>query len=165
MADRITITGTVGTAPEVKHVRDGLTITTFRLASNRRRKTDDGWEDAESNWYSVSAYRYLAANAASSLKKGDAVIVTGSLRVRNWTAGEKNGTSIEIDADAIGHDLTWGRAEFQRVKARRAADDGSASGPGEDEDAPWGVPGADGAESAVPEVDSLVGAEGAPVPF
>jgi single-strand DNA-binding protein len=35
--------------------------------------------------------------------------------VRDWDNGERTGTSVEIEADVIGHDLTWGNAVFTRT--------------------------------------------------
>jgi single-strand DNA-binding protein len=78
--------------------------------------------DNGTNWYTVTAFRQLALNTNSSLRKGERVVVSGRLRMRDWTAGERAGTSIEIDADAIGHDLSWGTASFTRGMSSRAAD-------------------------------------------
>lgn len=116
MSDIITITGNVGTHPESKRTAAGVSITTFRLASGQRRydRATEAWVDAGTNWYSVSAFRGLADHAFLSLKKGDRVILTGRLRVRSWDTGTKQGTDIEIDADAIGHDLRWGTTRFEK---------------------------------------------------
>ncbi len=37
------------------------------------------------------------------------------MRVRDWDNGERAGTSVEIEAEAIGHDLSWGSAVFTRT--------------------------------------------------
>lgn len=63
----------------------------------------------------MTAFRTLAINAAASIGKGDRVIVAGRIRIREWSSGERSGTSIEVDAEVIGHDLGWGTTEFQRV--------------------------------------------------
>ncbi len=39
----------------------------------------------------------------------------GKLRIRDWDNGERSGTSVEIDADAIGHDLSFGTTSFERT--------------------------------------------------
>jgi single-strand DNA-binding protein len=57
----------------------------------------------------------LAINASTSVSKGDRIFVAGRLRVRDWDNGERAGTSVEIEADAIGHDLSWGTAAFTRT--------------------------------------------------
>jgi single-strand DNA-binding protein len=117
MTDTITLTGLVATEPKHLTTVEGLAITSFRLASSLRRfdKKTSTWVDAGTNWYTVSAFRRLALGAAASLNKGDRVIVTGRLRLRDWKTADKAGMSIEIDADALGHDLNWGTASYQRT--------------------------------------------------
>jgi len=114
MTDSITLTGLVATDPQVVSPREDLQITTFRLASNQRHfdRQSGQWVERDTNWYTVSTYRRLARNAYRSLRKGDRVLVSGRLKVRSWERDGKRGTSVEVDADAIGHDLMWGTAEF-----------------------------------------------------
>jgi single-strand DNA-binding protein len=114
--DTITITGNVATPPELKRTSSGVAIATFRVASGQRRYDRDAgaWSDAGTNWYTVSAFRTLADHAYRSLQKGDRVILTGRLRLREWENGTRRGTAIEIDAEAIGHDLLWGTTTFMK---------------------------------------------------
>jgi single-strand DNA-binding protein len=57
----------------------------------------------------------LAINIAAAVSKGERIIVIGKLRVRDWDNGERAGTSVEIEAESIGHDLTWGTSTFIRT--------------------------------------------------
>jgi single-strand DNA-binding protein len=124
MSDTITLTGIVGTAPKHIVTSEQLQITSFRLASTQRKfdRTEQKWVDADTNWYTVTAFRSLAANAIGSILKGQRVIVTGRLRIRDWATDEKTGTTIEVDADSIGHDLTFGTSVFTRTPAAAAPD-------------------------------------------
>ena len=117
MSDTITITGLIATTPRHVVTAEGLPITSFRLASSQRRfdKAADKWVDASTNWYTITAFRQLAINTVPSLSKGDRVVVTGRLRVRDWQNDERTGTSVEIEAESIGHDLFWGTATFTRT--------------------------------------------------
>lgn len=117
MSDNITITGNVATIPECKHTAAGVPITTFRVASSQRRfdRATESWIDGHTNWYSISTFRGLAEHAFASLRKGDRVVLTGRLRVRRWESGDRQGTSVDVDADAIGHDLLWGTTTFTRA--------------------------------------------------
>jgi single-strand DNA-binding protein len=94
------------------------------MAASHRRfdRTANKWVDGETNWFTVTAFRQLAINAAGSVSKGERVLVTGKLRVRDWDNGERAGTSVEIEAEALGHDLTWGTATFTRTVLVREPD-------------------------------------------
>jgi len=182
MTDTITLTGFVATVPNHLVTSEGLPITSFRLASTQRRfdRSRNLWVDNGTNWYTVTSFRQLAMNTNSSIKKGERVIVTGRLRIRDWTAGEKVGTSIEIDADSIGHDLTWGTASFTRsmssaaieastrAEADPAAPESSAAA-SLDNGWPTATPGSPDSvdDLATAGDDELVGAtaDGASVPF
>lgn len=116
MSDIITITGVVATAPRAVTTQEGLAITSFRLASSQRRfdRAQERWVDGDTNWYTVTTFRQLATNAAVSVKKGERVVVTGRLRIRDWESGDRAGTNVDVEADALGHDLSWGTAAFSR---------------------------------------------------
>lgn len=116
MTDTMTITGLVATTPRHIITAEGLAVTSFRLASNLRRfdRKRNEWIDAGTNWYTVSSYRQLALNVVASVNKGDRVLVTGRLRIREWGDGDKKGLNIDLDADALGHDLSWGKSVFTR---------------------------------------------------
>ncbi len=129
MSDTITLTGLVATTPRHIVTSEGLTITSFRLASNQRRfdRGQNAWVDGDTNWYTVTAFRQLGTHVATSIEKGQRVIVLGRVRIRDWESGEKSGTTVEIDAEAVGHDLTWGRASFVRTVTASKADNVDSS--------------------------------------
>jgi single-strand DNA-binding protein len=117
MSESFTVSGLVATTPRHLVTQEGLPITSFRLASSKRRfdRTKKIWTDGETNWFTVTAFRQLAINSASSISKGDRIVVNGKLKVRDWDNGERSGTSVEVEADSLGHDLVWGTAEFTRT--------------------------------------------------
>ena len=49
-----------------------------------------------------------------SIVKGQRILVTGRLRVRDWATDDKSGTNVEVDAETMGHDLRWGDAQLTR---------------------------------------------------
>ena len=116
MPDAITLTGLVATTPRHLVTSEGLPITSFRLASTQRRfdRSQEKWIDGDTNWYTITAFRQLALNSNASVDKGQRVLVAGRLKIREWVSGERAGTTIEIEADSIGHDLAWGTAAFTR---------------------------------------------------
>lgn len=117
MSESFTVSGLVATTPRHLVTQEGLPITSFRLASSKRRfdRTKKIWVDGETNWFTITSFRQLAINSAGSISKGDRIIVSGRLKVRDWDNGERSGTSVEIDAESLGHDLSWGTSEFSRT--------------------------------------------------
>lgn len=117
MSESFTVSGLVATTPRHLVTQEGLPITSFRLASSKRRfdRSKKQWLDGETHWFTVTSFRQLAINSATAISKGDRVIVFGKLKVRDWDNGERTGTSVEIEADSLGHDLVWGTSEFTRT--------------------------------------------------
>ena len=117
MLESFTVSGLVATTPRHLVTQEGLPITSFRLASSKRRfdRTKKIWVDGETNWFTITSFRQLAINSAGSISKGDRIVVSGRLKIRDWDNGERSGTSVEIDAESLGHDLSWGTSEFSRT--------------------------------------------------
>ena len=109
MSDTITVTGIVATDPRSIVTSTGVPISSFRLASGQRRydRQTQAWVDTDTNWYTVSTFRQLADNVERSVKKGEHIVVTGRVRVRFWENAERSGTSVDIEAESLGHDLLW----------------------------------------------------------
>jgi len=124
MSDQYSVTGLVATTPRHLVTQDGLPITSFRLAASLRKfdKSLNRWVDAETNWFTITSFRQLAVNTAVSVSKGDRVVVMGRLRVRDWDNGERAGTSVEIEAETLGHDLMWGSSTFVRTVNLKESD-------------------------------------------
>lgn len=121
MAENTTTTGLVATTPRHLVTGDGLPITSFRLAATNRRldRATGEYVDGDVNWFTITCFEELAINVAASVEKGNRIVVTGILRIRDWSDGTNAGTSVEIEADAIGHDLSWGTAVFTRTVLNR----------------------------------------------
>ena len=151
----VTVVGRLVADPEHRTSRAGLTFTTFRMATNARRRTKEGvYVDGPTSYYNVATYRSLGVNTHTSMRKGDPVVVRGRLTIRDFQrADESWGSSAEIDAYSVGHDLTWGTTEY--TKAGRTGDGAAAVAGAEGydqmghrieqgESVPWGAPVAPG---------------------
>lgn len=128
-----TVVGNAATRPDFRETAAGVAVARFRLAATVRRwdRKSEGWVDAYTSFYTVWAWRTLAANVAASVSLGEPLLVHGTLRVREREkerereqarqgAGEGEGgprrwVTAEIDAVAVGHDLTRGTSAFRRV--------------------------------------------------
>lgn len=105
----ISIQGLVATTPRHLISADGLHSTAFRLA-----EYDPSGKRETTNWFTITAFRTLGINTAGSINKGDRVVVVGELNIRDWDNGERSGTSVEVEATTIGHDLSFGVSTFSR---------------------------------------------------
>lgn len=149
MRETITITGNIATAPQQRRLPKGDLVTSFRVGSTERYfdRQANAWVDSPTNWFDVSAFRGLSDHTLHSLKLGERVILSGKLKVRNWSTGEKSGTAVEIEVEAIGHDLRWGTSTFFKDERAQAPESGEGSTdswavttPGSDANG-WTVPG------------------------
>ena len=120
MSDTITVRGFAGTDPEHRRPASGTEVTTFRLGSTPRwlsAQTGE-WSSGSTNWYTVAAFGRLADNIAESISKGDPVVVVGRPKVRQWENDDGiKGTDVEVSAQSVGHDLTYGRTAFSKVSS------------------------------------------------
>lgn len=114
----ITVVGTAVSDTRHHTTADGHHVARFRIAVQPRRfdRASGRWVEQQSSFMSVVSWRALADNVGASISKGDPVVVSGRLRVREWESNGRQGTDVEIDATAIGHDLTRGVATFERVR-------------------------------------------------
>ena len=129
MTDYVSLRGFVATEIQLKH-HENFKVASFRLEcpeSRFNRETQE-WEETGINWYSVSAFRDLGSNVMCSLSKGDRVMVSGRLKVRQFTREDNStGTTVEVLADAVGPDLLFGTASYVRTsQAKRGT--GAANG-------------------------------------
>jgi single-strand DNA-binding protein len=113
----ITVVGNVGAPPRTRVLASGQVVTDFRIASTPRRldKATGAWTDRETIWFGVSCWRQLAEHVGASLRTGDRVVVTGTLRAHTWKTeqGEER-SGLEVDAQTVGFDLSRGRAVQER---------------------------------------------------
>jgi single-strand DNA-binding protein len=114
----LTITGNLCESPKLRQTPSGAVVSELRVACTSRqcRADENRYIDGETSFYRVSCWGYLAANAASSFRKGDRVIAHGRLSLREYEGRDGiRRVSAEIDARAVGHDLLYGTSTFARV--------------------------------------------------
>ncbi len=101
---RITVTGNVGSEPELKFLESGRAVASFSVANTPRVKDSSGnWGDGETIWFRVTLWGRLAEAAVEDVQKGKRVIVDGRLTQRSYTTKEgEQRTSLEITADEVG---------------------------------------------------------------
>lgn len=116
----VTVIGNVLNMPEWRRTTNtGSLVASFKVASTARRlnKETGEWVDGNSLRVRVVCWRRLAEGVGSSVKTGDPVVVVGRLYTREWRdENDVSRLTYELEAVAVGHDLSKGRASFARVK-------------------------------------------------
>ncbi|MFF1403776.1 single-stranded DNA-binding protein [Streptomyces sp. NPDC058294] len=113
----VCVVGNVATQPAYRELAAGPSAR-FRLAVTARYwdREKNAWADGHTNFFTVWANRQLAVNVAACVEVGQPVVVQGRLKVRTeQREGQQQWTSADIDAVAIGHDLSRGTALFHRA--------------------------------------------------
>jgi single-strand DNA-binding protein len=167
----VTVTGNVASDVIAKRVgaNQEHLLVTFRVASSERRydKVSETWIDGGRFTASVTCWRRLA-EGARALVKGDPVVVTGRLSVREFEVEGQRRYMTEIAATAVGPDLARCTATVHPWRASTAAD-GAEGAPSETDgvgmrsvgveayDGPDGAPGA--GRTAVEAARSPVGSD------
>jgi single-strand DNA-binding protein len=118
----ITIVGRVGSDPELV----GSNGLRFRVATNDRVKNDitGEWEDKNTSWWTVKAWRKLADQSKSVIKKGMEVSIVGKIYEDTWTdkegvkksSYEINAESISVTTYTLSKDKTLSSDEFPSYK-------------------------------------------------
>jgi single-strand DNA-binding protein len=116
--NHITLRGYLTAEPKLYQKTAAATpVTEIRVGCTPRRlnRETGEWYDAPTSYYRVKCWRRLAINAASSLHKGDIVVVHGRFYMSTWVDSQQRPrSSLEIEADSLGHDLTYGWSHFLR---------------------------------------------------
>ena len=114
----VTVVGHVANEPTLRMTTSGTHVTSFRLACDRAtlRQGPRRLAGRRHHLLRVTCWRTIAENVADSLVKGQPVVVHGRLSrsgpTTTRTASRRS--SLEIDAFAVGHDLTRGSRSSPR---------------------------------------------------
>ena len=96
------LVGNLTRDPELKTLQSGIQVTTLGLAVNNKYTTKAGEKREEVLFIDVSVWAKTAENCVKYLKKGNPVLVDGSLKMDSWeTADGQKRTKIKLNGDRI----------------------------------------------------------------
>lgn len=133
----IVLVGRLVADPELKYTPSGVAVCSFRIAVDRRFKSQSG--EKEADFIDIVAWKQSAEFAANYLTKGRLVSVQGRLQIRSWVQpdGQKR-WKAEVVADSLnGLDKPREGAERQAApgaNAENAAAGAAEPGPESDMD-------------------------------
>jgi single-strand DNA-binding protein len=112
----ITMVGNIMDEVVLKTSQTGVARLSFRVISTQRRtdRETGEWIDGEKLVLNVTFWREFAENVAKSVRKGDPVIVHGTVHVREYLVEETRRSAYEMVARAIGPDLKQGTTKFEK---------------------------------------------------
>lgn len=111
----ITIVGNATYDPELRQTREGKPVVNITVAVNPRAydQATKEWKDGEPVFYKGSAFGQLAEHIAGSVKKGQRVLVHGTMKSNKWTdkdSGVQKSENI-IQIEEIGLSLQFTNAQ------------------------------------------------------
>lgn len=114
----MTVVGNVVSDPRTRRTDNGYWVSNFRVASTSRRydAAQGRFVDGDTLFLNVTCWRALAENVEASVRKGNPVIVTGRIRMREYEKDETKHLSYDLEATSVGLDLARGTAEFRKAQ-------------------------------------------------
>ncbi|MBR2460159.1 MAG: single-stranded DNA-binding protein [Clostridia bacterium] len=100
--NKVVLAGHLTATPELRQTPNGVSVTTFSIAVNRRvGKSADGQPAQQTvDFFNLVAWRSVADFVTRYFRKGSAICVTGSIQNRSWTDQQGNkryATEIIVD--------------------------------------------------------------------
>ena len=95
--NRTILVGNLVADPELKTTPNGVNVTRFRIAVNRRFA-----KNGETDFFDIVAWRNTAEFVCRHFSKGRPILVSGELQNRTWT--DKEGVkhyAVEVVADEV----------------------------------------------------------------
>ena len=92
--NKVILGGRITSDPQLKQTPQGISVTSFSIAVNRKGK------DAQTNFINCQAWRQTAEFICNHFKKGNAICVAGSIQTRSWDdpSGQKRyATEINVE--------------------------------------------------------------------
>ncbi len=100
--NKVVLAGHLTATPELKQTPNGVSVTSFSIAVNRRVSRNSEGQQAQQSvdFINLVAWRSAAEFITRYFKKGSAICVTGSIQVRNWNDQQGNkrySTEVVVD--------------------------------------------------------------------
>ncbi len=120
--NKVMLYGNMTRDPELKALPSGIQVASFGLATNRRVKKDEKWEEVP-EFHNIVVFGRQAETVSQYLKKGSAVFIEGRIQTRSWE-GKEDGKK-QYRTEIIAQNVQFGP---------RAAGSGASAGASRSED-------------------------------
>ena len=100
MINRVILVGRLTDTPELKTTNSGMSVCSFTIAVDDRKRNPDGTKNT--NFFNCTVFQQQADNLTKFLRKGALVGVDGRLSQRRFTRKDgTKGSVIEVIADRV----------------------------------------------------------------
>jgi single-strand DNA-binding protein len=121
MMNVVALVGRMVADPELKYTPSGVAVCSFRIAVDKRTKSESGEKQAD--FFDIVAWRQSAEFAANYLTKGRLVAVAGRLEQKSWLQDGTKRSKVQVVADKItGLDKPKGDATPQETTPAQGDD-------------------------------------------
>lgn len=94
---QVTLIGHLGRKPESKKTPSGDTVTSFSLATNKRRRDGD-----LTTWWNCTAWRKTGELIAQYFDKGDPILIVGEPSQRPYTTQDgREGVALDVEVQSF----------------------------------------------------------------
>ncbi|MDR2360054.1 MAG: single-stranded DNA-binding protein [Oscillospiraceae bacterium] len=122
MLNQIIVMGRLTRDPELRATQNGIPVASFTVACDRDFVGRDNGQ-RETDFIDCVSWRGQAEFVSKNFRKGDMIIVTGRLQIRDWT--DKEGGKRR-QAEIVAENIHWG--ETRQAKEARLNNTSNYSG-------------------------------------
>ncbi len=128
--NKVVIVGRLTRDSELSFTNSGFALTKFSIATNRRKKSGDTWED-EANYFDCIIWGKRGEALNNYLKRGQQVAVEGELKQERW---EKDGVKrSKVTIEVTNLQLIGGKSEGNQQEYNPKKDPAHNNGSFEDD--------------------------------
>jgi len=100
--NKIMLIGNLGRDPEMRFTPSGKPVTDFSIAVSRRRRSPEGENIDETEWFRIVCWDRLAEISDQYLNKGSKIYVEGRVQIRKYTGNDgQERTSVDVIASEL----------------------------------------------------------------
>ena len=97
----VVLHGNLTRDPEMKYIPNGSAVTNFSIAINRVYNKQDGEKGQETTFVDLEAWDKTAEIISQYFKKGDPILVRGSLKLDTWEADGQKRNRLKVRVDTF----------------------------------------------------------------
>ena len=114
--NKVILGGRITAEPELKTTQNGISVTTFSIAVNRRTSSGD---QQNADFITVVAWRQTAEFVTRYFHKGSSICVVGSLQTRTWTDPQTN--QKRYATEVVAEEVNFVDAKNDNTTSRQAS--------------------------------------------